>query len=69
MPKYVVYSEMSEDGQDGMIMRVPIEEAIMQMMSNAELHGHTYGSEDEALQDFIAVNWGTLEEHPDESHS
>ena len=62
MPKYVVFSEMSEDGQDGVIMRVTIEEAIMQMMSNAELHGHTYGSEDEALQDFIAVNWGTLEE-------
>jgi hypothetical protein len=62
MPKYVVYSEMSEDGQDGVIMRVPVDEAIMQMMNNAQLHGHTYGSEDEALQDFIAVNWGTLEE-------
>ena len=62
MPKYVVFSEISEDGQDGVIMRVPAEEAIMQMMNNAELHGHTYASEDEALQDFIAVNWGTLEE-------
>ena len=61
MPKYVVYSEMTEDGE-GMIVRIPVEQAIMQMMSNAELHGHTYASEDEALQDFIAVNWGTLEE-------
>ena len=65
MPKYVVFSEISEDGQDGVIMRIPADEAVRQMMSNAELHGHTYGSEDEALQDFIAVNWGTLEEQED----
>jgi len=61
MPKYVVYSEMTEDGE-GMIVRIPVEQAIMQMMRNAELHDHRYASEDEALQDFIAVNWGTLEE-------
>ena len=61
MPKYVVYSEMTEDGQ-GMIVRMPVEQAIMQMMRNAELHDHTYESEEQALQDFIAVNWGTLEE-------
>ena len=61
MPKYVVYSEMTEDGQ-GMIVRMPVEQAIMQMMRNAELHDHTYESEDQALQDFIAVNWGTIEE-------
>ena len=61
MPKYVVYSEMTEDGQ-GMIVRMPIEQAIMQMMRNAELHDHTYESEEEALQDFIAVNWATIEE-------
>ena len=61
MPKYVVYSEMTEDGQ-GMIVRMPVEQAIMQMMRNAELHNHRYESEEQALQDFIAVNWGTLEE-------
>ena len=62
MTKYVVFSEMSEDGQGGMIVRIPVEEAIMQMMSNAELHDHTYESEEQALQDFIAVNWATVEE-------
>lgn len=61
MAKYVVYSEMTEDG-DGMIVRLPVEQAIMQMMRSAELHDHTYESEEEALQDFIAVNWGTIEE-------
>ena len=61
MPKYVVYSEMTEDGE-GMIVRIPVEQAIMQMMRNAELHNHTYETEEQALQDFIAVNWGTLEE-------
>ena len=61
MPKYVVYSEMTEDGQ-GMIVRMPVEQAIMQMMRNAELHDHTYESEEQALQDFIAVNWATIEE-------
>ena len=61
MPKYVVYAEMTEDGQ-GTIVRMPVEQAIMQMMSNAELHDHRYESEEQALQDFIAVNWGTIEE-------
>ena len=61
MPKYVVYSEMTEDGQ-GMIVRIPVEQAIMQMMRNAELHDHSYESEEQALQDFIAVNWATIEE-------
>lgn len=61
MPKYVVYSEMTEDGQ-GMIVRIPVEQAIMQMMRNAELHDHTYETEEQALQDFITVNWATIEE-------
>ncbi len=61
MTKYVVYAETTEDGQ-GMIVRMPVEQAIMQMMRNAELHDHTYESEDQALQDFIAVNWATVEE-------
>ena len=61
MPKYVVYSEMTEDGE-GMIVRMPVEQAIMQMMRNAQLHDHTYESEEQALQDFIAVNWATIEE-------
>ena len=62
MTKYVVYAETTEDGQSGMIVRIPVEEAITQMMSNAELHDHTYESEDQALQDFIALNWATVEE-------
>lgn len=64
MTKYVVYSEMSEDCEEGMLVRIPVEEAIMQAIKNGELHGYTYRSEEEALQDFIAVNWATLEEEP-----
>ena len=64
MTKYVVYSEMSENGQDGMVVRIPVEEAISRMMRSADLHGYKYESEAQALQDFIAVNWAAVEDEP-----
>ncbi len=41
------------------VIRVSVEEAIKQSKTNAYRHGYAYSNDEEALQDFIAVNWAS----------
>ena len=48
------------DGENNTkVIRVSVEEAIKQSKTNAYRHGYTYSNDEEALQDFIAVNWAS----------
>lgn len=48
------------DGENNTrVIRVSVEEAIKQSKTNAYRHGYTYLNDEEALQDFIAVNWAS----------
>ena len=55
--KTLQYSE--PDGENVKVIRVSVEEAIKQSKTNAYRHGYTYSNDEEALQDFIAVNWAS----------
>ena len=47
------------DGENVKVIRVSVEEAIKQSKTNAYRHGYAYSNDEEALQDFIAVNWAS----------
>jgi hypothetical protein len=48
------------DGENNTkVIRVSVEEAIKQSKTNAYRHGYAYSNDEEALQDFIAVNWAS----------
>ena len=55
--KNLQYSE--PDGENVKVIRVSVEEAIKQSKTNAYRHGYAYSNDEEALQDFIAVNWAS----------
>lgn len=56
--KTLQYSE--PDGENNTkVIRVSVEEAIKQSKTNAYRHGYAYSNDEEALQDFIAVNWAS----------
>ena len=55
--KTLQYSE--PDGENVKVIRVSVEEAIKQSKTNAYRHGYAYSNDEEALQDFIAVNWAS----------
>ena len=54
--RYLRYSEPDEDNNTK-VVRVSVEEAIKESKTNAYRHGYTYLNDEEALLDFIAVNW------------
>lgn len=54
--KYLQYHEPDEQGRDRVIC-VSTQEAINTSRTTAYRHGYSYTSDQEALEDFIAVNW------------
>ena len=53
--RYLEYCEPYEDSTN--VIRVTVEEAIKATKTTAYRHGYTYSNDEDALQDFIAVNW------------
>jgi hypothetical protein len=65
MSKYVVYSDMAEDGS-GKVVRLTVDEAIdIQKRKAYEYHRFIYETDQQALDDFVACNWGWIEEQDD----
>ena len=59
--RYLRYNEQHEDGDK--LMRVSVEEAVATQRSRAySVRQYTYESDEEALLDFIAVNWAWYED-------
>ena len=56
--RYLRYSEPDADGKQK-IVRISVEEAIKRAKETAYRHGYTYSNDEDALQDFIAVNWAS----------
>ena len=56
--RYLQYSEPDMDGKQK-IVRVSVQEAIKRSKLVAEYADYTYESDEEALQDFIAVHWAS----------
>lgn len=56
MSKFLEYIEPDEQ-DNPKIIRISVEEAIKKSKLVAEYADYTYESDEEALQDFIAVNW------------
>jgi histidinol dehydrogenase len=54
--KYLQYIEPDEH-DNVKVIRVTVEQAIEFMNQIAAEHGHVYDNADEAVNDFIAVNW------------
>jgi len=54
--KYLQYHEPYDDGSDKAI-RLSVEEVLNKMNDYADRHGFSYKDEQEAIDDFIAVNW------------
>ena len=51
------------DGENNTkVIRVSVEEAIKRAKETANRHNFTYENDEEALQDFIAVNWASYED-------
>lgn len=61
MSKFLQYIEPDEQ-DNPKIIRVSVEEAIKKSKLVAEYADYTYESDEEALQDFIAVNWASWAE-------
>jgi hypothetical protein len=59
--RYLRYSEPDADGKQK-IVRISVEDAIKRAKLVAEYLNYTYVSDEEALQDFIAVNWASYED-------
>lgn len=59
--RYLRYSEPDMDGKQK-IIRVSVEQAVKQAKYIAERLNYIYESDEEALQDFIAVNWASYED-------
>lgn len=57
----VVYAEPGPGGED-IIVRVPVADAIRQQREAATVRGVVYGSDAEALQDFLTVHWAWIVE-------
>jgi hypothetical protein len=55
--RYLQYCEPYEDSTN--VIRVTVEEAIKATKTTAYRHGYTYSNDEDALQDFIAVNWAS----------
>ena len=58
--RYLEYCEPYEDGTN--VIRVTVEEAIKRIKETANHRGYTYSNDEDALQDFIAVNWASYED-------
>jgi len=56
--RYLQYSEPDIDGKQK-IVRVSVQEAIRSAKATAIYVGYFYENDEEALQDFIAVNWAS----------
>ncbi len=54
--KYLQYHEPDEN-DNLRIIRVSTEQAINTSRTTAYRHGYSYTNDQEALEDFIAVNW------------
>jgi hypothetical protein len=59
--RYLQYSEPDIDGKQK-IVRVSVQEAIRSAKATATYVGYFYENDEEALQDFIAVNWASYED-------
>jgi hypothetical protein len=55
--RYLEYCEPYEDSNK--VIRVTAEEAIKRAKETANHRGYTYSNDEDALQDFIAVNWAS----------
>jgi hypothetical protein len=65
MNKYVVYSDMTEDG-GCKVVRLTVDEATDIQKRNAyEYHKFIYETDQQALDDFVNCNWGWIEEQDD----
>ena len=59
--RYLLYNEQHEDGDK--LIRVSVEEAVATQRSRAySVRQYVYQSDEEALLDFIAVNWARYED-------
>lgn len=59
----VAYAEPGPGGEDT-IVRVPVADAIRRQREAAAVRGVVYGSDAEALQDFLTVHWAWIEPAP-----
>ena len=61
--RYLRYSETDADGKQK-IVRISVEDAIKRAKYIADYvsYRYTYENDEEALQDFIAVNWASYED-------
>ena len=59
--RYLLYNEQHEDGDK--LIRVSAEEAVATQKARAyRIRQYVYESDEEALLDFIAVNWAWYED-------
>jgi hypothetical protein len=64
--RYLLFQEVNIDGGP-ITLRYSEEEAINEQKSIAlRFHNHTYNNDQEALDDFIAVNWATWEDEDEQ---
>lgn len=56
----LVYVEPGEDDEP-VTHRLSVEEAIGRQVAHGKAVGHTYSSQEDALQDFIANHWAWFE--------
>jgi len=59
--RYLRYSEPDVDGKQK-IVRISVEDAIKRAQLVAYYLSYTYSNDEDALQDFIAVNWASYED-------
>ena len=55
----IVYNEYTPDGN--VVIRITEDEAILRSKESAAKQGYTYPNDNEALIDFIVVNWAWQE--------